>query len=91
MSSVSENSDCPHFLSHLSSDFSPQMESVQRRYLMAAVLLGGMGAMAGSALACAPGSMAVAATAAMGPRDVCVECLMRRAQQRSAFVNKEAA
>lgn len=29
--------------------------------------------------------------AVSGARDVCVECLVRRAQQRSPFVNKEAA
>ncbi|KWT66629.1 hypothetical protein APV28_4515 [Comamonas testosteroni] len=47
-------------------------------------MLGGLGAWSLPAAACGP---EVAAPAA--PRNVCLECLARRAQQRSAFVNKE--
>ena len=59
-----------------------------RRHLLGASLLGGLSAMAGTAAACAPEVLAQAANVA-APSDVCMECLARRAQQRSAFVNKE--
>ncbi|WP_238532419.1 hypothetical protein [Comamonas testosteroni] len=55
-----------------------------RRQLLAAALLGGLGAWSLPAAACGPEAVAQAA-----PRNVCLECLARRAQQRSAFVNKE--
>ncbi|MDN5505107.1 MAG: hypothetical protein L0H10_15030 [Comamonas sp.] len=59
-------------------------QDLPRRQLLAAALLGGLGAWSLPAAACGP---EVAAPAA--PSNVCLECLARRAQQRSAFVNKE--
>ena len=59
-----------------------------RRQLLGAGLLGGIGAIAGSAAACSPEAVAQVASLA-APRAVCMECLARRAQQRSPFVNKE--
>ena len=59
-----------------------------RRHLLGAGLLGGLGAIAGPVAACSPDAVAQAASVA-APRAVCMECLARRAQQRSPFVNKE--
>ena len=64
---------------------------LQRRQLMAAAMLTGLtpwtAALAGSCDAQA----LQAAQAVAAARDVCWECLQRRAQQRSPFVNREGA
>ncbi|QXZ11203.1 hypothetical protein KUF54_08510 [Comamonas sp. Y33R10-2] len=59
-----------------------------RRHLIGAGLLGGLGAIAGPAAACTSEAAAQAGSV-VAPRTVCMECLARRAQQRSPFVNKE--
>ena len=59
-----------------------------RRHLLGAGLLGGLSAFALPAAACTPEAAALAASVA-APSRVCMECLARRAQQRSPFVNKE--
>ena len=65
--------------------------SLRRRQLMGAamltVLLPWSAAMAGSC----DGQALQAAKSVVAARDVCWECLQRRAQQRSPFVNREAA
>lgn len=50
--------------------------------------MGGLGAWGLPAVACPPEAVAEAAHV-VAPRNVCMECLARRAQQRSAFVYKE--
>ena len=59
-----------------------------RRHQLGAGLLGGLGAFVVPAAACTPEAAAQAASVA-APSRVCMECLARRAQQRSPFVNKE--
>ena len=65
--------------------------SLPRRQLMGAAMLTGLlpwsAAMAGSC----DGQALQAAKSVVAARDVCWECLQRRAQQRSPFVNREAA
>lgn len=64
------------------------VSGLPRRQLLGAALMGGLGAWGLPAFACLPETVVEAANR-MAPRDVCMECLARRAQQRSAFVNKE--
>lgn len=64
--------------------------ALPRRQLLGMALMGGLGACALPAVACAPEAVQEASKVT-APHDVCMECLVRRAQQRSAFVNKEPA
>ena len=72
-------------------DYECESASLRRRQLMGAAMLTGLlpwsAAMAGSCDAQA----LQAAKSVVAARDVCWECLQRRAQQRSPFVNREAA
>lgn len=63
----------------------------QRRQLMGAALLAGMAPWAPALAGSCDAQAVQAAQSVAAPRDVCWECLKRRAQQRSPFVNREAA
>lgn len=68
-----------------------ELESAPRRQWVAAALLAGLTPWK-TAMASGCGAPALRdAQSRPAPRDVCVECLLRRAQQRSPFVNREAA
>ena len=60
-------------------------QGLQRRQMLGAAVLGGISAWSLPAAACD----AEAAKTVAAPTRVCLECLIRRAQQRSPFVNKE--
>lgn len=62
--------------------------ALPRRQLLGMALMGGLGACALPAVACTP-EVVQETFKVIAPHDVCMECLVRRAQQRSAFVNKE--
>lgn len=63
-------------------------QGLQRRQMLGAAVLGGISAWSLPAAACNAEVLETAKTAA-APTRVCLECLIRRAQQRSPFVNKE--
>lgn len=67
-----------------------ELVSAPRRQWVAAALLAGLTPWKTAMASSGCGASALRdAQALPAPRDVCVECLLRRAQQRSPFVNRE--
>lgn len=85
---AASSGDCPCDCPSSAMPEQPAVCGLRRRQLLGAALMGGLGAWGLPAVACPPEAVAEAAHV-VAPRNVCMECLARRAQQRSAFVNKE--